>query len=154
MKRELELMINGETWDVAVAPHKTLLEVLREELGFTGAKEGCGLGACGSCTVLIDGNPMLSCLTLAVEAEGKQITTIEGLVRDGEPDKVQKAFVESGAVQCGFCTPGSVLSAKSFLDQHDNPTREEIKDAMAGNLCRCTGYVKILDAVESASKIP
>ena len=149
MKRELELNVNDELWEVNVEPHKTLLEVLREDLGFTGAKEGCGLGACGACTVLVDGAPLLSCLTLAVEVQDKRITTIEGLIKDGQPDPIQRAFIEHGAIQCGFCTPGSILSAKALLDRNPHASREDIKEALAGNLCRCTGYQKIVEAVES-----
>jgi carbon-monoxide dehydrogenase small subunit len=149
VKRELELNINDELWEVDVEPHKTLLEVLREDIGFTGAKEGCGLGACGTCTVLVEGAPLLSCLTLAVEVQDKRITTIEGLVEGGRPDPVQKAFIEHGAIQCGFCTPGNILSAKALLDRNPRASREEIEEALAGNLCRCTGYQKIVEAVES-----
>jgi carbon-monoxide dehydrogenase small subunit len=149
VKRELELNVNDELWEVNVEPQKTLLEVLREDIGFTGAKEGCGLGACGACTVLVEGAPLLSCLTLAIEVQDKRITTIEGLVEDGRPDKVQKAFIEHGAIQCGFCTPGNILSAKALLDRNPRASREEIEEALAGNLCRCTGYQKIVEAVES-----
>jgi carbon-monoxide dehydrogenase small subunit len=149
VKRELELNINDELWEVNVESHKTLLEVLREDIGFTGAKEGCGLGACGTCTVLVEGAPLLSCLTLALEVQGKRITTIEGLVEDGRPDPVQKSFIEHGAIQCGFCTPGNILSAKALLDRNPRASREEIEEALAGNLCRCTGYQKIVEAVES-----
>ncbi len=149
MKRELELNVNDELWEVNVEPHKTLLEVLREDIGFTGAKEGCGLGACGTCTVLVEGAPLLSCLTLALEVQHKRITTIEGLVEGGRPDPVQKAFIEHGAIQCGFCTPGNILSAKALLDRNPRASREEIEEALAGNLCRCTGYQKIVEAVES-----
>jgi carbon-monoxide dehydrogenase small subunit len=149
VKRELELNVNDELWEVNVEPQKTLLEVLREDIGFTGAKEGCGLGACGACTVLVEGAPLLSCLTLAIEVQDKRITTIEGLVEDGRPDKVQKAFIEHGAIQCGFCTPGNILSAKALLDRNPRASREEIEEVLAGNLCRCTGYQKIVEAVES-----
>ena len=149
MKRELELNVNEELWEVDVEPQKTLLEVLREELGFTGAKEGCGLGACGACTILVEGNPVLSCLTLAIEVRDKRITTIEGLVKDGQPDPVQSAFIEHGAIQCGFCTPGTIMSAKALLEKNPHASGEEIKEALAGNLCRCTGYQKIVEAVES-----
>ena len=149
MKRDLELNVNDELWEVNVEPHKTLLEVLREDIGFTGAKEGCGLGACGACTVLVEGAPLLSCLTLSVEVQDKRITTIEGLVEDGRQDEVQKAFIEHGAIQCGFCTPGNILSAKALLDRNPHASREEIEEALAGNLCRCTGYQKIVEAVES-----
>ena len=149
MKRELELNVNEELWDVEIAPHKTLLEVLREDLGLTGTKEGCGLGACGACTVLVDGDPRLSCLTLALEVRDKQITTIEGLARNGRPDPVQRAFIDHGAIQCGFCTPGQILSAKALLEKTPNPSGDEIREALSGNLCRCTGYQKIVKAVES-----
>jgi carbon-monoxide dehydrogenase small subunit len=149
VKRELELNVNDELWEVNVEPHRTLLEVLREDIGLTGAKEGCGLGACGACTVLVDGAPFLSCLTLAVEVPGKRITTIEGLVKEGGPDPVQTAFIEHGAIQCGFCTPGSILSAKALLDRNPHASREKIEEVLAGNLCRCTGYQKIVEAVES-----
>ncbi len=149
MKRKLELMVNDEPWDIEVDPHRTLLEVLREDLGLTGAKESCGLGSCGACTVLVDGEPVLSCLTLAVEAKDKSIQTIEGLTKNGQPDPVQLAFVDHFAMQCGFCTSGMIMSSKALLDKKRNPSREEIKEALAGNLCRCTGYKKIIEAVES-----
>jgi carbon-monoxide dehydrogenase small subunit len=149
MKRKLELKVNNELWEIEVEPDKTLLEVIREDLGLKGAKEGCGLGACGACTVIIDGAPVLSCLTLAVEAENRSITTIEGLAKDGQPDPIQLAFVDHFAMQCGFCTPGMIMSAKGLLDKNQTPSREEIKEALSGNLCRCTGYKKIIDAVES-----
>ncbi len=152
MKHEIELSVNGEVWEVEAAPHRTLLEVLREDLGLTGAKEGCGLGTCGSCTVLIDGAPVLSCLTLALEAQGKNITTIEGLMKDNKPDPLQEAFVNHGALQCGWCTPGAIMSSKALLEKNPNPSREEIREALAGNLCRCTGYKKIVEAVESVTK--
>jgi len=151
VKRRLSLTVNDEAWEVDVESQKTLLEVLREDIGFTGPNEGCGLGACGSCTVLVDGNPILSCLTLAAEMEGKDITTVEGLVKDGQPDPVQRAFIDHGAIQCGFCTPGTIMSAKALLDRNPHASRESIKEALAGNLCRCTGYQKIVDAVESLS---
>ncbi len=152
MKQKIELSVNGEVWEVEIAPHRTLLEVLREDLGLTGAKEGCGLGTCGSCTVLIDDAPMLSCLTLALEAQGKNITTIEGLMKDNKPDPLQEAFVNHGALQCGWCTPGAIMSSKALLEDNPNPSREEIREALAGNLCRCTGYKKIVEAVESVTK--
>ncbi|NQU02711.1 MAG: (2Fe-2S)-binding protein [Syntrophaceae bacterium] len=152
MKQKIELSVNGEVWEVEAAPHRTLLEVLREDLGLTGAKEGCGLGTCGSCTVLIDGAPVLSCLTLALEAQGKNITTIEGLMKDNKPDPLQEAFVNHGALQCGWCTPGAIMSSKALLEDNPNPSREEIREALAGNLCRCTGYKKIVEAVESVTK--
>jgi aerobic-type carbon monoxide dehydrogenase small subunit (CoxS/CutS family) len=151
MKRKLELNVNDEVWEIEAEPHRTLLEVLREDLSLTGAKEGCSLGACGACTVLIDGAPVLSCLTLAVEAQGKSITTIEGLMKDNKADPVQEAFVSHGAIQCGFCTPGSIMSAKALLKRNPTPSLEEIREALSGNLCRCTGYKKIIEAVESLS---
>lgn len=149
VKRELELNVNDELWEVDVEPHKTLLEVLREEIGLKGTKEGCGLGACGACTVLVEGEPRLSCLTLVLEVQDKSITTIESLVKDSRPDPVQRAFIEHGAIQCGFCTPGNIMSAKALLDRNPHASKEEIKEALAGNLCRCTGYQKIVEAVES-----
>ena len=152
MKRRIALNVNAEFWDIEVESHRTLLEVLREDLGLTGTKEGCGLGACGACTVLIDGAPILSCLTLAVDVEGKSITTIEGLAKGGQPHPIQLAFVNHGAIQCGFCTPGAILSAKALLDKKPNPSRDEIRESLSGNLCRCTGYNKIVQAVESLKK--
>ena len=152
MKRRIELKVNHELWDIEVEPHRTLLEVLREDLGLTGTKEGCGLGACGACTVLIDGAPILSCLTLALDVQNKSITTIEGLAKDGKPHPIQLAFVNHGAIQCGFCTPGAIISAKALLDKNPKPSHEEIKEAMSGNLCRCTGYIKIIKAVDEASE--
>jgi len=152
MKRKLELNVNNEVWEVEVQPHRTLLEVLREDLSLTGAKEGCGLGACGACTVLGNGSPSLSCLTLATDVQNKEIRTIEGLTKDGQPDPIQLAFVDHGAIQCGFCTPGSIMSAKALLERNANPSREEILEAMSGNLCRCTGYKKIIEAVESLAE--
>jgi carbon-monoxide dehydrogenase small subunit len=147
MKQIIRLQVNGEEHEVLTEIHKTLLEVLREDLGLTGTKRGCDLGACGACTVLIDGRPHLSCLTLAADAQGKQVTTIEGLSQDGVLHPLQKAFVEKGAIQCGFCTPGMILTAKAFLDENPHPSEDEVKRAISGNLCRCTGYVKIVEAV-------
>ncbi len=149
MKRKLELNVNNEVWEIEVQPHRTLLEVLREDLSLTGAKEGCGLGACGACTVLVNGSPSLSCLTLAMDVQNKEIRTIEGLLKDGQPDPIQRAFVDYGAIQCGFCTPGSIMSAKALLERNPKPSREEILETVSGNLCRCTGYKKIIEAVES-----
>jgi carbon-monoxide dehydrogenase small subunit len=134
-----------------VAPNATLLEVLRDELGLHGVKEGCSEGVCGACTVLMDDKPIRSCITLALEAEGASITTIEGVAQEGKLHPVQEAFVAHGAVQCGFCTPGMILSAKALLDRNAAPTDDEIKTALGGNFCRCTGYTKILDAVRVAS---
>ncbi|MEW6351442.1 MAG: (2Fe-2S)-binding protein [Thermodesulfobacteriota bacterium] len=151
-KHLLSLTVNGDQIEVACSPNTTLLELLRDELGLTGVKEGCSEGVCGSCTVLMDGRPIRSCLTLALEADGHDILTIEGVASHGELHPIQQAFVERGAVQCGFCTPGMVLSAKALLDGNPNPSDDEIKTALAGNFCRCTGYAKILDAVRTAAK--
>jgi carbon-monoxide dehydrogenase small subunit len=150
-KNKVTLRVNGETYDLLTYPHKTLLEVLREDLELTGAKESCGEGACGSCTVLLDGLPVRSCLLLALEAEGRDITTIEGLAKGGILHPVQKAFVDHHAIQCGVCTPGMILTAKALLDAAPDPTEEEIRRALSGNICRCTGYAKIVDAVKAAA---
>ena len=152
MKQLVTLNVNGEPYEVAVDPQRTLLEVLRQDLGLTGAKEGCGMGECGSCTVLMGGRPILACLVLAMDARGKEIVTIEGLAGEGELHPLQKAFVEHGAVQCGFCTPGMILSAKALLDKNPSPSEEEVKSAIGGNLCRCTGYNKIVEAILATSK--
>ena len=152
MKRLIQLRVNGELYEVAVHPHWTLLEVLREELDLTGAKKGCDAGDCGGCTVILDGKPVVSCLTLAVEADGRDILTIKGLAQNGQLHPIQNAFVENGAIQCGFCTPGMIMSAKALLDENPNPTEEEVRRAIAGNLCRCTGYVKIVEAILAASQ--
>jgi carbon-monoxide dehydrogenase small subunit len=151
MKARLSLTVNGEAHDVLVPVHKTLLEILREDLGLTGTKHGCELGECGTCTVLVDGEPVLSCLALPVELSGTAITTIEGMARGAELHPLQRAFAELGAAQCGYCTPGILLTAQALLANTPVPTRDVIKDALAGNLCRCTGYTKILDAVELAA---
>ncbi|MBW1775761.1 MAG: (2Fe-2S)-binding protein [Desulfobacterales bacterium] len=147
MKQAIELNINGDVHEMLVATHHTLLEVLRDQLGLMGTKRGCDLGACGACTVLIDGEAYLSCLMLAVDAIGKQVVTIEGLSEDGDLHPLQSAFVDQGALQCGFCTPGMILTAKAILDEEKHPTEEVIKQKMAGNLCRCTGYKKVVEAV-------
>ena len=152
MKRVIKLNVNGEEHEILTEIHKTLLEVLREDLGLTGTKRGCDLGACGACTVLIDGKPNLSCLTLAADVQGRDILTIEGLSQQGELHPLQKAFVEKGAIQCGFCTPGMVLTAKAFLDEHPHPSEGDVKRAIAGNVCRCTGYTKILEAIQSVAE--
>jgi len=152
MKTLLKLKVNGRIFETAVEPQRTLVEVLREELGLTGTKQGCGVGDCGTCTVLIDGEPMNSCLVLALEAEGREITTIEGLSQGQKLHPIQAAFVEKGAIQCGFCTPGMILAAKALLDRNPNPTETEVREALAGNLCRCTGYQKIVDAVIAAGR--
>ncbi len=150
MKVRVALNVNGESREALVPIHKTLLEVLREDLGLTGTKHGCELGECGTCTVLVDGAPVLSCLALPVETEG-QITTVEGMAEGGRLHPLQQAFAELGAAQCGYCTPGILLTASALLAERPSPTRYEVKEALAGNLCRCTGYTKILDAVELAA---
>jgi carbon-monoxide dehydrogenase small subunit len=151
MKQRVTLNVNGESREALVASHKTLLEVLREDLGLTGTKHGCELGECGTCTVLLDGEPVLSCLALPLETEGRRITTVEGLADGGRLHPLQHAFAELGAAQCGYCTPGILLTASALLAERPSPTRQEVKEALAGNLCRCTGYTKILDAVELAA---
>ncbi|HEY3302896.1 MAG TPA: (2Fe-2S)-binding protein [Candidatus Binatia bacterium] len=150
-KRLLRLRVNGETKEVAAETSKTLLEVLREDLGLTGTKHGCELGECGTCAVLVNGEPVLSCLLLGVESEDGEITTVEGLMRDGRPHPLQRAFADLGATQCGYCIPGILLTAKALLDKNPRPGRDEIRQALSGNLCRCTGYTKILQAVELAA---
>jgi carbon-monoxide dehydrogenase small subunit len=147
-KIPIVLNVNSEEYDLSIAPNLTLLEVLRDELELTGTKESCGEGVCGSCTVLCDGLPIRSCLTLAVEVQGVEITTVEGLrLEDGQLDLLQQAFIDHGAVQCGFCTPGMLMSAKAFLNKHSNPNESDIRKAISGNICRCTGYAKIVDAI-------
>jgi len=143
--------VNGEPHEVAFAPHKTLLEVLREELNLTGTKHGCELGECGTCTVQVDGTPILSCLMLAIDAVDKQVQTVEGLARGPELTELQHAFADLGAAQCGYCTPGILMTAEALLRDNEKPTREQIKQGLAGNLCRCTGYLKIFEAVELAA---
>jgi aerobic-type carbon monoxide dehydrogenase small subunit (CoxS/CutS family) len=150
-KTHIQLSLNGESIEVAFAPHKTLLEVLREDLALTGTKHGCELGECGVCTVLIDGQPMLSCLFLGLDAEGREVTTIEGMADGGQLHPLQETFADLGAAQCGYCTPGFLLVAKELLEKNPSPQRNEIIDALAGNLCRCTGYIKIYEAVELAA---
>lgn len=152
MKQAIELNINGDNYDVLVSPNNTLLEVLRDKMGLMGTKCGCDLGACGACTVLINGEAYLSCVMLAVDARGKEITTIEGVAAGGELHPLQSAFVEKGGIQCGFCTPGMILTARAILNEEENPTEETIKRKMAGNLCRCTGYKKVVEAVMSANE--
>ena len=151
MKVRVALNVNGESREALVPVHKTLLEVLREDLGLTGTKHGCELGECGTCTVLVDGEPVLSCLALPVETEGCRITTIEGMAEGGQLHPLQQAFAELGAAQCGYCTPGILLTAQALLEDNPVPSRDEVRVALAGNLCRCTGYTKILDAVELAA---
>lgn len=149
MKRRITLYVNGEAHELYVEPRRTLLEVLREDLGLLGVKEGCSEGACGACTVLVNGKPFLSCLTLAVDIDGERVTTIEGLEEEGRLHELQRAFIEHGAIQCGFCTPGMILTAKALMDTNPAPTEDEVRHAIAGNLCRCTGYLKILEAIMS-----
>ena len=160
MKHEVErpvdrhvvaLHVNGERTELFLPVHKTLLEVLREDMQLTGTKHGCELGECGTCTVLVDGRPELSCLLLPIQIEGRAITTVEGLASGSQLHPLQQAFAELGAAQCGYCTPGILLASKSLLDTNGRPSRDEIREALAGNLCRCTGYAKILDAVELAA---
>jgi carbon-monoxide dehydrogenase small subunit len=152
LKLLIELLVNEETYEVAVEPQTTLLEALRDHLGLTGTKEACGTGECGSCTVLVEGKPILSCLTLAVDCQNRLILTIEGLSEGEELTSVQQAFVVNGAVQCGFCTPGMVLATTALLSENSSPTVEQIQKALEGHLCRCTGYNKILTAVNMAAE--
>jgi carbon-monoxide dehydrogenase small subunit len=151
-KTEIELRINGQLYSVFVSPNATLLDVIRGEIGLTGTKKGCDMGECGACTVLLDGKPYNSCLILALDVRDKNITTIEGLVRGGELDTIQQAFIDYGAIQCGFCTPGLVLQAKAFLSENPSPKEEEIKEALSGNLCRCTGYVSVIRAIQAVAE--
>ena len=150
-KVHLALHVNGEVQEVAFAPHKTLLEVLREDMGLTGTKHGCELGECGTCAVLVDGKPVLSCLALTLDLEGKEIRTVEGMADGAKLHPLQDAFADLGAAQCGYCTPGFLLTAQALLEEKKKPTRDQIKNALAGNLCRCTGYIKIYEAVELAA---
>ncbi len=151
-KEIITLTVNGEPYEALVKPNSTLLDVLRDQLELTGTKRGCDTGDCGSCTVIMDGRPVNACLVLALKADGKEITTIEGLAEGTKLHPIQEAFVEYGAIQCGFCTPGMVLSAKALLDRNPKPSEEEIKTGIAGNLCRCTGYIKIVEAIQAASQ--
>ena len=152
MKHQIETKINGTSYRLEVEPQWTLLELLRSVLRLTGAKESCGMGECGSCTVIMDDKAILSCLTLVVRADGREILTIEGLARGGELHPLQKAFIEHGAFQCGYCTPGMILSSKVLLDDHPNPSEEEIRRGISGNLCRCTGYNMVIEAIKAASE--
>jgi carbon-monoxide dehydrogenase small subunit len=147
----ITLTVNGDTTEVAFAPYKTLLEVLREDLNLCGTKHGCELGECGACAVLLDDRPVLSCLVLGVECEGRRVTTVEGLTEDGRLHPLQETFADLGAAQCGYCTPGILVTAKALLDAYPHPTRDQIREALSGNLCRCTGYQQIIEAVEAAS---
>lgn len=150
-KVHISFILNGEPTEVAFAPHKTLLEVLREDLALTGTKHGCELGECGTCTVLVDGRAILSCLMLGLEAEGREVKTIEGMAEGAELHPLQITFADTGAAQCGYCSPGFLLVAEELLKKNGNPNRDEIKEALSGNLCRCTGYIKIYEAVELAA---
>lgn len=152
MKTLISLVVNGESVERAVDPNVTLVQFLREDLGLTGTKHGCGLGDCGACTVIMDGRPVNSCLVLAVQANGREILTIEGLAENGKLHPIQQAFVDKGAIQCGFCSPGMILSAKALLAEKPRPTEHEIRMAISGNLCRCTGYQKIVEAIKEAAK--
>jgi len=151
MSRKIGIKVNGTEHELIVEPNETLLEVLRNRLGLTGAKEGCGVGDCGTCTVLVDGKAVNSCLMLCVAVDGREITTIEGIASEGKLHPIQKAFIDEGAIQCGYCTPGMVLSAKALLEENPGPTEEEVKMAIAGNLCRCTGYKRIINAIQTAA---
>jgi carbon-monoxide dehydrogenase small subunit len=151
MKQDITLKVNGYTYNLTIETHRTLVEVLRETLGLTGTKKSCAEGECGACTVLMDGRPAASCLVLAVAAQGKEITTIEGLAQGTNLHPLQEAFVKYTAIQCGYCTPGMVMAAKAFLDENADPTADEVRRAISGNLCRCTGYQQIVDAVMAAA---
>lgn len=154
MKQPMTFTINGEIYDDEIDVRRTLLEVLRENFGLTGTKKGCNEGECGTCTVLLDGKPVASCLVLAVEAQGKRIETVEGLAQNGELHHLQQAFIEHGAFQCGFCTPGVLMAAKGLLNENPKPSEEEVRKAIAGNLCRCTGYSKYVEAILDVAEKP
>ncbi len=151
-KIRLHLMVNETAVEVETTPNRRLLDILRDDLDLTGTKEGCGIGECGTCTVLMDGKAVNACLVIAPQADGKEILTVEGLAKDGKLHPLQQAFLENFAFQCGFCTPGMLLAAKALLDRNSNPSRDEIREGLAGVLCRCTGYVQIFEAVEAAAK--
>ena len=153
MKHDINLIVNGEQSNISVESNETLLDVIREKLYLTGTKKGCDTGSCGACTVLMEGKPVCSCLMLAVEADGKEILTIEGLSQDGKLHPVQEAFIKYFAIQCGYCTPGMILTAKALLDENPDPTEEDVRKALVGNLCRCTGYTKIVKAIMEAAKV-
>ena len=150
--KQIKLTVNGKLYELSVPPGETLVEVIRDDLGLTGTKEGCGLGECGACTVIMEGKAVNSCLVLATEADGKQITTIEGLADGDKLHPIQQAFVDHGGFQCGFCTPGMIMSAKALFDKNPTPSEEEIRRGIAGNLCRCTGYTKIIESIKAAAK--
>lgn len=147
MKKPLNLTVNGEEHQTTIEPNRLLLQFLRDDLGLTGTKEGCSIGVCGACSVIVDGRLVSSCLTLALACQGKEVTTIEGLAKDGKLHPLQQAFIEYGGFQCGICTPGQIMAAKALLDENSKPSEEEVKEWMSGNLCRCTGYYKILDSI-------
>ncbi len=151
-KQTIHIQINGQSQEVAVEPHWTLLETVREQLALTGSKEGCGTGDCGACSMIVDGKLITSCLMLAPQADGSEVLTIEGLARNGELHPVQQSFIEAGGVQCGFCTPGMIMATKALLDRNSRPTLEDVRLGLAGNLCRCTGYAKIYEAVLAAAE--
>jgi aerobic carbon-monoxide dehydrogenase small subunit len=151
-RKAIRVVVNDKSYDLIVSPWRTLLEVIREDLNLTGTKEGCGQGECGSCTVIMGGKTVNSCLVLAVEADGQEIVTIEGVADEGKLHPVQQAFVEHAGMQCGFCTPGMIMSAKALLDRNPNPSEEEIREGIAGNFCRCTGYTKIIESIGAAAK--
>jgi carbon-monoxide dehydrogenase small subunit len=152
MKQIISLLVNGDTYDVAVTPQRTLMDVLRDDLGLMGTKRGCSIGTCGVCTVIMDGRAVLSCLTLALECVGKSITTIEGISSAESLHPIQKSFIENGAIQCGFCTPGIIMTTKALLDENPQPSDDEIKEALAGTFCRCTGHIKIMEAVKKVAR--
>ena len=151
MKQQVKLRVNGQDYEAFIKSNTMLIDLIRNELGLTGTNKGCGTGDCGACTVIMNGNAVNSCLVLAMDADGAEITTIEGLAKDGELDPVQKAFIEEGAVQCGFCTPGMIMVVKDYLEKNPNPTEDDLQEAISGNLCRCTGYVKIIKAIEKVT---
>jgi carbon-monoxide dehydrogenase small subunit len=151
-KQIISLTVNGQPYELAVEPHWTLLETVREHVGLTGSKEGCGTGDCGACSMIVDGKLITSCLMLAPEAEGADVTTIEGLARNGDLHPIQQAFIDTGGVQCGFCTPGMIMATKALLDANPRPTLDDVRLGLAGNLCRCTGYAKIYEAVAAAAE--
>lgn len=152
MKQKINLTINGEKYEILVEPWQTLVDIIREEIGLTGTKKGCGTGDCGACTIVLDGKAVCSCLILGVEVDGKEILTIEGLKLGEKLHPIQEAFVHFGAIQCGFCTPGMIMAAKSLLDHHPHPTEDQVKIGISGNLCRCTGYKKIIEAILNVSE--
>lgn len=152
-KHPVSLMVNGDQYDLLIEPRKTLLAILRDTIGLTGTKEGCSTGDCGACTVLVDGKSVTSCMMLGVSANGKEITTIEGLSSNGQLHPIQQGFIDKGGYQCGFCTPGFIMASKAYLDENSNPTEAELRHALGNNICRCTGYTKIIEAVMSAAEI-